>query len=88
MKESIKRISVFKIENDYQGRPRLQNIETKHIYADISFGEAGYNPLRYEKFVGDWNKLNIPGDWHTTSSDGEPSAPIRKGVFFKIKGVK
>lgn len=76
-------LKVKNISDDGFGRPRLQNIETKKIYADISCGDAN-NAEKYIKVAGDWNKLNIDGDWHTTSKDGEPDCPLKESVIFKL----
>jgi hypothetical protein len=51
-------IKYKELPNDSFGRKRIQNIENKSIYADVSG----------------------TGDWHTTSKDGEPEAPLRKDI--------
>jgi len=77
-------IKVKRIEPDHDTRPRLQNIETKAIYADISLGDAEKRPEFYKELVGHWEKLNIPGDWCSTSKDGEPSYPLKQEVVFRL----
>lgn len=67
-------IKVKKLEPDYWGRPRLQNVETKTIYSDISLGNDPYT------------KLNIPGDWYIVCPSGEPDYPLPEGVVFELVG--
>ena len=77
-------LNVKHIEKDRFCSPRLKDIDTKEIYVDISLGDAAKNPEKYAKQVGDWNKLNIAGDWSTTSRDGEPCSALSKKVFFNL----
>lgn len=64
------KIQVKRISPDDWDRPRYKNINTGAIYADITLGDRRYGPP----------------SWHTTTSDGEPIAPIREDVVFEVIG--
>jgi hypothetical protein len=67
-------IKVKEISPDEWCRPRLKNIETGRIYADISLGDKKWQPIEY----------NIPGAWHSTTAEGEPDCPLRKDIQFTL----
>lgn len=58
---------VREVPADQWSRPRLQNVENGRLYADVSCH-------------GEPRGFNLPGDWHTTTRDGEPDCPLREGV--------
>lgn len=68
------KLRVKQLPPDGWCRPRLKNVDTGAIYADVSLGYERYQPV----------KFNIPGDWHTTSPEGEPSFRLRPDVEFEI----
>lgn len=64
-------IQVKKLPPDDWDRPRLRNIKTGAIYADVNLGNPRFGPP----------------DWCTTTkSSGEPIASIRKDIVFQIIG--
>ena len=67
-------LNVKQLPDDFWSRPRLENAKTGCIYADVSCGDARYQPRKY----------NIPGDWHTTTQDGEPEYPLKADIHFEI----
>jgi hypothetical protein len=68
-------LRVKQLPPDYWCRPRLKNLDTGRIYADISLGDEKWQPRKY----------NIPGDWHTTTRDGEPDCPLREDITFILE---
>jgi len=67
-------VHVKRLPEDYWSRPRLQNIDSGKIYADISCGDSRYQPREY----------NIPGDWHSVTREGEPDCPLKPDIEFII----
>ena len=65
-------VEVQTLPPDRWSRPRLQNIESHRIYADVSLG-------RSQSVTN-----GILGDWHTTTKDGEPLAPLSPAVMLKL----
>lgn len=74
----VKRIS----DDSYWSYPRLKNIETGKIYADVSLGESECYPY----FPNGFGQCpsNIPGAWHTVTQDGEPDCPLNPNVIFEL----
>lgn len=79
-------LKVKRLKRDNQGRPRLQGVETKNIYSDISLGKAEHHLPGYRIFTGGFNELNIPGDWHIVCPAGEPDYPLPLGIEFELVG--
>jgi hypothetical protein len=64
------KIQVKKLQPDDFDRPRLKDIKTGMVFADINLGDPRFGPP----------------DWCTTTRDGEPIASIRKDVVFEVIG--
>jgi len=69
-------LRVKALNPDDFGRPRLKNIDTGSIYADVSCGDKKYQ----------FRKYNIAGGWHSTAKDGEPDCPLKSDINFILCG--
>lgn len=65
-------LKVKRIPDDDWCRPRLKNVLTGRIYADVSIGDKRYQPVKY----------NIMGAWHSVTQDGEPDCPLKPDINF------
>lgn len=61
-------IKVKNMAPDEWNRPRLRNIATKAVYADINLGDPKYGPPA----------------WHTTTEEGEPISPLKSNIVFEL----
>lgn len=69
-------IRVKRIDDDEWNRPRLKNLDTGAIYADVSCGDAEDYPYAGKRWLG--------GVWYSTTAEGEPDCPIRDDVVFAL----
>lgn len=73
---------VKRLPPDAWERPRLQDVDTGEIYADIALG-AEHVIKQFDNEAG-WS-FNVPGNWHlTVKGTGEPIARLCEATVFEV----